>query len=404
MNITATLKNVSKKTGEGTVYIYIDLYSQNQRNRIFYKTPHKVEAKLFQNGKLIGRTDFVKKMNLRIQEEIVDIKDIIDQLKLEGKPVTKETLIEARRLTREGVKNLVTLAEEYIEMRTDAKPRQIEKLKNLVTRLKEFQGSKPIYHREVDQRFVNNFEKFLKKHQQPSTINKTFQFLRQILNYYNSIGLIGDNYKKLKYPKNFEKKQMVFLDIEIKKLLLFEPKNQRLKKVKDLSLLQLYTGLRFSDAIKLNKSNVYGGSLNISTQKTNQQISIPLHPALIKLLEEYNFDLSSLKISNVNYNKYLKELIQECGINSKTEYTTFQDGVQITVEKYKYELVGSHTFRRTFITNAIINEIPIHVIQSITGHKTLKELSKYVNIADEIKKREINKLNNLFSTDTNKDE
>ncbi len=51
---------------------------------------------------------------------------------------------------------------------------------------------------------------------------------------------------------------------------------------------------------------------------------------------------------------------------------------------------------RTFITNAIIKGIPLHVIQSIKGHTTLKQLSEYVNIADSIKQQEMNKMNELF--------
>ena len=335
MNITATLKNINKITGIGTIYIYVDIYAKSYRNRIFYQTSHKVEANKFLNGRLIGRTEFVKTMNNRIQSEIETIKDVILQLEYEGKEINKSTLIEARNAKNEGVKDLITLAKDYIQLRNDAKPRMIEKLNNLVTRLEEFKGNNSLYYSDLNQKFINDFAKYLQSEkskygsQQPSTIQKTFAFFRQILNHYNNSGIIDDKYKKLKYPQGFDQKQMIFIESEIKLLINYEPKSARLEKVKDLALLQLFTGLRFSDAIKLNESNVFNNALNIQTQKTNQIISIPVHAALSELLKKYNYDLRSLKISNVNYNLYLKELIKSVGITSKSEFTHFVNGEMI---------------------------------------------------------------------------
>jgi len=416
MNITATVKNVNEKTGVGKVYIYIDLYSKSSRNRIFYATVHKVEAKLFSDGKVHGRTEVTKLLNGHIQSEIETIKGLVNQLTLEGKEITKTALIEAREVKKEGVKDLVTLAKEYVEMRVDAKPKMIEKLNNLIVRLEDFQEGltprgKLLYPSDIDQKFINLFTQYLQKErpkhenkqlrksQNPATINKTFSFLRQILNHYLNEGIVKDSFKNLKYPKSFTQRQMVFVENEIKQLIKYQPTSKRLEKVKDLALLQLYTGLRYSDAIKINESNIFNENLNITAEKTGQRIEIPLHPALKSLLNKYKNDFKALKISNVKYNDYLKELVKLAGIDTKSEFITFVDGKKKVTSEYKYDLVSSHTFRRSFITNAILQGIPLHVIQSITGHTTLKQLSEYVNIADQVKKAEVNKLNALFSNE-----
>ena len=88
----------------------------------------------------------------------------------------------------------------------------------------------------------------------------------------------------------------------------------------------------------------------------------------------------------------MKDLVKLAGIESKAEYIYFESGVKKTYQKHKYDLVASHTFRRTSITNAIIKGIPLHV-QNITGHTKLKQLSDYVNIADSIRQVEMNKMN-----------
>jgi integrase len=59
-------------------------------------------------------------------------------------------------------------------------------------------------------------------------------------------------------------------------------------------------------------------------------------------------------------------------------------------------MIASHTGRRTFIINAILAGIPLPVIQKITGHRKLTTLQKYVEIADENKKTELEKLSNFF--------
>jgi integrase len=418
MNITATLKNINAKTGIGTVYIYIDLYSKTSRTRIFYQTSHKVDSKSFEAGRVKGRTDVAKSINSKIESEIEEIKGIVNQLKNDGKDVTKEALINARNAKNEVPKSLVDLIHEYIQFKTvTSEPKLIEKLKNLVVRLEDFQLGRMKeketfnYPNQINQNFVNLFtaylqkerpshpNKRLRKSQSPATISKTFGFLRQALHHFFQLGIVSDSYKNLKYPKAFTQKQMVLVESEIKQLINFQPPNKRLEKVKDLALLQLFTGLRYSDAVKVNQSNFYNGNLNITAKKTKQKIEVPIHPALSDLLEKYKGDFKGLKISNVKYNDYLKELLKLAGIASKAEYIYFINGKESIELEFKYDLVSSHTFRRTFITNAILKGISLHVIQSITGHATLKQLSEYVNIADEIKKSEINKLNSLFSNE-----
>lgn len=102
---------------------------------------------------------------------------------------------------------------------------------------------------------------------------------------------------------------MVFQEPEIRKLIEYQPNRDSIKRVKDLALCQLFTGLRYSDAIRINQSNIVNGKLAITAEKTIQNIYIPLHPALKTILEKYDYDLSPLIISNQKYNEHLKDLV-----------------------------------------------------------------------------------------------
>ncbi|MCH7411646.1 site-specific integrase [Belliella sp. DSM 111904] len=407
MNVKPLLKNVNK-AGIGTVYIYLDFYTKSTREQIFFKTPVKVEKKHWNPTGKVKLHPNSKELNELINNDLQDVLQIVNEMKLKDIEVKANSLKEYKEKLKEGIKDLVTLGNEYVAGRFDASPRMKEKLNNLITRLDDFSKGKKLYYSQINQSWINQFTLYLQtdkpKHknqnlrsgQQPSTIDKSFSFLKQILNHYHRIGLIDNKFKDLKYPKPFKVKQMVFEEKEIRKIIDFTPNRESIARVKDLALIQLFTGLRYSDAVKLNKSNIMNNQLSITTQKTNQNIAIPLHPALKSILEKYDYDLALLSISNQKYNKHLKSLIEEAGIDSKAEIIYFENGKKIVSQDFKYNLVGSHTFRRTFITNAIVKGIPLHVIQSITGHTTLKELSTYVNIADSIKASEMDKMNELF--------
>ena len=411
MNFKATLRNINPKSKVGTVNIYLDFNTSTSRRQLFIKTPIRLEKQYWNSKKgLISKSHpNQEEYTQLLKSEINAVLAHLNDLKIKGVDITPEAIKGYRDAKNEEIKDFVTLAKEYINLRTDAKPRMIEKLENLVTRLEDFSKGKKLYYSQIDQKWVNDFTKYLQteqpKHpnkylrgsQQPATINKTFSSLKQILNHYNKLEIIDAKYKNLNYPNAFKQKQMVFVENEIRKIIEFLPPRPSLVRVKDLALVQLFTGLRFSDAIKINNTNIINEQLSITADKTNQNINIPLHPALKNILEKYSYDLSPLKISNQRYNEHLKLMVKLAGIESKAECITFKDGKKVTTLEYKYNLVGSHTFRRTFITNAIIKGIPLHVIQSITGHTTLKQLSEYVNIADSIKQQEMNKMNELFT-------
>ena len=47
--------------------------------------------------------------------------------------------------------------------------------------------------------------------------------------------------------------------------------------------------------------------------------------------------------------------------------------------------VSTHTFRRSFLTSSSENGIPLRAIQSISGHRSLGQLSTYLEVSDQAK-------------------
>lgn len=412
MNLKLTIRNVNKKTSVGTIYVYLDFNYRNVREQKFFKTPVKISTVDWaKSGQVRKSHPNHKEINELLASEMKRVLDMINEMRRDDIDVTPQNISTITEKKREAKKDLIQLAEEYINSRSDLTERHKQKLESLVSRIKDFSKGKKVSYSSVNQKWIDTFtmylqegnpdsdDKNLQKSQQPSTINKTFSFFKQILNHLNREGIIDDRYKSFKYPKGFQSKKVILTEEEIRKFIDYKPTSQKLQKVKDLSLIQLMTGLRYSDLINIRQTNISGSSLEIMNKKTKKYTSIPLHKELNTLLQKHDYDLSNLSLSNTNYNKYLKELMELAKVDTLVEKFYFENGEMKSVFKPKYDLIGTHTFRRTFITQAILKGIPVHVIQSITGHSTLKQLSEYVNIVEEMKAVEIKKLDDLFKLD-----
>ena len=68
--------------------------------------------------------------------------------------------------------------------------------------------------------------------------------------------------------------------------------------VKDVFILQCWTGQRFSDMLSLNKGIVKdtdnGQILEIFQIKSTQRVEIPLFPVALEILKKYDFNLPDI--------------------------------------------------------------------------------------------------------------
>ena len=55
-------------------------------------------------------------------------------------------------------------------------------------------------------------------------------------------------------------------------------------------------------------------------------------------------------------------------------------GKKVTLHLQKWEMISSHTARRSFATNEYLNGTPSITIMAITGHKTEKAFLKYIKV------------------------
>lgn len=152
--------------------------------------------------------------------------------------------------------------------------------------------------------------------------------------------------------------------------------------VRDRFLVGCFTALRFSDYSQLTKENIIGNNIEIKTRKTGIKVIIPIHPIIYEILKRNNGDFPNIK-SEVAFNKVVKTICKKAGINTNILYER-TIGLRVVRKMVKkYELVSSHTARRSGATNMYLAGIPTARIMLLTGHTTEQSFFRYIRIGKE---------------------
>lgn len=260
-------------------------------------------------------------------------------------------------------------------------------LKNYETRTK-----KRVDFDTIDLDFYHDFLEFLQVDNQFSsnTVGKHIKTLKIFLNDATERG-INKNlaFKSKRFKVTGENVEAIYLnELELKELYNLNLSwNKRLEKARDLFLVGCWTGLRFSDFSQIKQTNIKDSYIKIETQKTKESVVIPIHKVVKEILLKYGNGSGVYlppTISNAKLNYYLKEIGEMIPLLHSNE--TFQKtkaGKLIYITKKKYELITTHTARRSFATNLYLSGFPSISIMKITGHRTEEAFLGYIKVTPE---------------------
>jgi len=220
--------------------------------------------------------------------------------------------------------------------------------------------------------------------------NSTGTLINRIRTFCNNIEIegfpINPKYKHREFSSPSNETRDIYLnENEINKIMNHNfSENDRLDNARDLFIIGLRTGLRVSDFMKIKKENIIGNIINLTPQKTSQNLFIPLHPQFQTILDKRNGEFPR-KISDQKFNLNIKDVCEVLGINELTS------GGKINKDTNrkefgvfpKYELVASHTCRRSFATNLYLAKIDTEIIMKATGHKSKAQFLKYIKATQE---------------------
>lgn len=167
-----------------------------------------------------------------------------------------------------------------------------------------------------------------------------------------------------------------------------------MRKARDMFLIGAFTGLRYSDYSRLKPANIKDGVIRIRNRKTGVTTSVPVHWVVQEILDsgyDYEHPLFEQKL-----NDQIKDVARLAGLTDDVLVTRKLGGKAVEVIKKRYELVSSHTARRSFATNAYKAGIPSLAIMKVTGHKRETTFLRYIRISEK-ENAEMLKASDFFS-------
>jgi integrase len=291
--------------------------------------------------------------------------------------------------TTSSSKDLISFAEYIIES-TDRSKGTKKQLGQALRNLREFkQATKRSMHFDsIDIEFYDEFVDFLtKKNYGKNTIGTLIKNLKVFMNEAVDRNLTTNlQFKNKRFRTVEEPSETIYLtEKEIKRIHDLDlSDNVRLEKVRDLFIIACYTGLRFSDLVELRNENIInkGTVVRITTVKTGEVVIIPLKGFVKEILKKYK-GIPPQAISNQKMNEYLKELGEKAELSDDVIISCTRGGKRHRETFKKHELITTHTARRSFATNAYLQNVPTISIMKITGHRTEKSFLKYIKISQE---------------------
>ena len=336
--------------------------------------------------------------------------------------------IVAPKKTKEEVQDTkvqeIILIDDFEQFRLDCKDdlkwntwRQYIVTKNHLETFLKSTGKPKLKLSEFDYKVITDFKKFLqrdyiylknnremtRKGLSEPTIKKNMDRVKKYLKVKIKEGNYPDNAVDMAdiSPGNIDYSQdeLIYLTPkEIKSLHDLNGLPGYLDKARDILLFACSTGFRFGDCMRISperiKSEVIGKVkqkfIHIKTQKNRKNIEVPFFLYAEEILRKYNYSIPI--ISNQRLNEYVKEVCKRAGINEKYLISWKQ---QPEKSYEKWELVSSHTGKKTFIMLHVENSTPIEVLAQLTGNN-LDTLKHYYRITNQNKMKHLNRVQQAF--------
>ena len=315
---------------------------------------------------------------LQIQQKSFDVDDIYKLYK--GEDIKKEYGVIAAYLEHNAYyKKLIG---------KDLKEVSWQKFENTKGHLQDFIKWKfkqsDIKLNKLKFQFIKDFEYYLRteKEMQQSTINKTLQRFKKMINFAVAQDYLDKNPFLMHKPKPVKKEVVYLTKEELSRLQQKEISNERLDEVRDCFVFCCYTGLAFKEMSNLRRRHIVQGKdgrnwIKMKRQKTDKSISVPILPVAQKLLDKYKGELKEDRVlpskTNAHFNAYLKEIAGLCEIKINLTH---------------------HIARKTFATTVLLlNDVPMEVVSKLLGHSRIGiTQAHYGSILEEKVISEIDKL------------
>ncbi len=357
-----------------------------------------------------------KSINYQLEQGVAlssaDVRKIVEEVVFEEERRIQEEKKENERkeLERKNQLSLVQYAEKYLaDLKSGARstykghnftPASIKTINNMVNRLKEYQNhcGNILVFEKVDMDFYRDFNAFMKgKDYRINTIGKIINLFKTMLACAEEDGYPVNQafrYKSFKCQRVMV--DTIYLTREDLKAMMkvdLSKMDPCYEKARDIFMIGVWTAQRVSDYDHLSKDNITKQivrrtekdgtitereirTITLIQQKTGKRVIIPCCKELCNILDKYPAELPSLWEQKLN--KYIKTIGQMAKLTTPIHTTTTKGGNLVREVTPKYQLITSHTARRTGATLMYLSGMDVYDICKITGHSDIQTLMRYI--------------------------
>lgn len=379
--ILRKLQNDLKK--EHPIYLRITV----ARKRAFLSVGHSCKPKYWnpETGKVRSKEAAYKSINEQIELLTSKVYHLQTEFLKTGKSITAQILKTHLQGKQDQSNTKRTLLEAY-QFHNDQFEKQVGKkfaygsFKNHKTTAKFLAEFIPhqftrgdIDLKELNYSFVEHFELWLttQKDCKNNGAMKHIQRLKKVVNMSLKYEWLEKN-PFTKFKLKFKKTERGFLTMkEVELISNNKLPSLKLKNVRDVFLLAIWTGLSYIDVRRLTTQHIKPGVdgklwIQQNRQKSGVKSLIPLLPPALKIIEKYTMPDGQLKLpvySSQKTNDYLKEIAILLGIEKRLSF---------------------HIARHTFATTITLsNGIPIETVSKMMGHTSIQTTQIYSKVVEQ---------------------
>lgn len=328
---------------------------------------------------------------------------------------------EARRQEEEAKKmNLNRFIDEYLRDIKNGRrqsdrgkafaPATIIAITQTMTQFKGFQKAKKRQYNfdDIDLEFYKDYTAYLnKRNYSINSVGKCIKQLKTIMSLAEAEGYHHNaKYKDKRFKGTRVDVDSIYLTREELEKIMAVPADQLSpgkQLARDIFMIGVWTAQRVSDYNNLQPEDFHSTTkrwiedvpelehpgqttaviktkeityVDIRQQKTGAKVSIPCSTELKAILDKYNYNIPHLPDQDIN--RYIKEIGKLAGLTDEVEIESTKGGKSTLERIPKYQLIHSHTARRTGATLMYLAGIDIYDIMKVTGHASPEILKKYI--------------------------
>lgn len=224
-----------------------------------------------------------------------------------------------------------------------------------------------------------------------NTIQSKYRFLYWFLKWAFRNNFCDDDFSRYKFElKTVSARERLVVFLTMEEIMAIREYQAEPDDVlcRDIFLFQCFTGLRYSDVMRLKNTDIHGDMLTIFTQKTGVLLHNKLNKYALEIANKYHnkFDNALFPyVSDGTINIHIRRICQQVGINELVTKYEYRNHQREEITGPKWQFITTHVGRKSFVVNSLDMGLTATQVIGYTGHSSITAMEPYISISQKKK-------------------